>query len=199
MAQLGTIAEWNGEQGSGSLVSQGRRMSLYLHDFKELRKQPEVGDVIRFVEGVDRAGRPCVCRAVHANAPRDLRFVHFSILLLLVLPGYAVYRLLGQRALYWAAAWIVLISWFTYQIYATDKRQARNKGEREPESRLHLCELLGGWPGAFFAQRRLRHKSSKADYLFVFMFIIAFHQFMAIDALRGWPFVKVVFKFLDKL
>jgi hypothetical protein len=64
---------------------------------------------------------------------------------------------------------------------------------------LHLLELLGGWPGAFLAQRRLRHKSSKGSYLFVFVLIVGLHQFLAIDALRGWPFLKLVSQGLQKL
>jgi len=41
---------------------------------------------------------------------------------------------------------------------------------------LHLLELLGGWPGAFLAQRRLRHKCSKRRYQFVFWLIVLAYQ-----------------------
>lgn len=94
---------------------------------------------------------------------------------------------------------MAIISVLTYQAYSTDKRQARNKGWRESEGTLHLYEFLGGWPGAFFAQRRLRHKSSKGDYLFGFTMIIAFHEFLAIDALRGWPFIKLLVRAVEKI
>lgn len=32
------------------------------------------------------------------------------------------------------------------------------------------------------------------SYQFVFALIIGLHQFLAIDALRGWPFVQLIFK-----
>ena len=40
--------------------------------------------------------------------------------------------------------------------------------QRTPEARLHLYELLGGWPGALVAQQKLRHKSSKQAFREVF-------------------------------
>ena len=52
----------------------------------------------------------------------------------------------------------------TYGMYADDKQRAASGAWRVPESSLHLAELLGGWPGAFLAQRWLRHKCSKASY-----------------------------------
>ncbi|NJL23447.1 MAG: DUF1294 domain-containing protein, partial [Leptolyngbyaceae cyanobacterium SM1_3_5] len=47
---------------------------------------------------------------------------------------------------------------------------------RIQERRLHLCELMGGWIGAFVAQRILRHKISKSSYQRVFRAIVAIHN-----------------------
>jgi uncharacterized membrane protein YsdA (DUF1294 family) len=48
--------------------------------------------------------------------------------------------------------------------YALDKSAARHDRWRTPERTLHLFGLIGGWPGALFAQRLLRHKSSKVEF-----------------------------------
>jgi uncharacterized membrane protein YsdA (DUF1294 family) len=68
-------------------------------------------------------------------------------------------------------------------MYAHDKQLARARAWRLPEAALHLFELLGGWPGAFIAQRRLRHKSAKAAFKFTFWLIVLLYQFVAVDLL----------------
>ena len=57
--------------------------------------------------------------------------------------------------------WYPLCSVLTFLLYWHDKRQAQRGGWRVPELRLQLMALLGGWPGAFLAQRILRHKNRK--------------------------------------
>ncbi len=59
--------------------------------------------------------------------------------------------------------------------YVLDKRAARLGRPRTPENVLHALELLGGWPGAFVAQRVLRHKTAKTAYQIVFWLIVAAH------------------------
>jgi uncharacterized membrane protein YsdA (DUF1294 family) len=58
----------------------------------------------------------------------------------------------------------IAISTITFAMYAFDKSAARKGKWRVPETRLHLLSLLGGWPGAYLAQRRLRHKSAKVSF-----------------------------------
>ena len=117
-----------------------------------------------------------------------LRGWHFIFLgVLLAPPAAAIYRGFGPTVSGWIGGWCVAASAFTYLIYARDKRLARDQEWREPESLLHFTELAGGWPGAFLAQRRLRHKSSKFSYQFVFWLIVLLHELVAADFLLGWP------------
>jgi uncharacterized membrane protein YsdA (DUF1294 family) len=62
-----------------------------------------------------------------------------------------------------------------FAMYWSDKRRAQRGRRRVPEAMLHTVELLGGWPGAWVAQRALRHKSSKRGYQTVFWMIGAAH------------------------
>jgi len=75
----------------------------------------------------------------------------------------------------WIAIIYAVASLVAFAVYAFDKGRARRDGRRVPERVLHLLELLGGWPGAFAAQRLLRHKNRKLSYQGVFWLIVALH------------------------
>ncbi|HBH39727.1 MAG TPA: DUF1294 domain-containing protein [Curvibacter sp.] len=72
-------------------------------------------------------------------------------------------------------AGMVLMSVLSYAMYAVDKRAAQRGHRRVPERTLHLLALLGGWPGALLAQRRLRHKTAKPRFLIVYWLTVAGH------------------------
>lgn len=80
----------------------------------------------------------------------------------------------------WAVAWVV-----SFGLHWTDKRRAEAGTRRISEKILHLWELLGGWPGAFVAQRVLRHKTAKVSYQIVFWLIVGLHVALALDFLFG--------------
>jgi len=109
---------------------------------------------------------------------------------LLVLPGFAIQR----SGVHWlfAAGYFVAITGITYALYASDKERAVKSEWRISESMLHLAEALGGWPGAYIAQRRLRHKCSKGSYMATFWVIVLLHQVIALDFLMGWVLVRKV-------
>ncbi|WP_153605141.1 DUF1294 domain-containing protein, partial [Pseudomonas aeruginosa] len=54
-----------------------------------------------------------------------------------------------------------------------------------PGVRLHLFELLGGWPGALVAQQVFRHKTRKLSFQLVFWGIVLLHQSFWLDSLLG--------------
>lgn len=47
-----------------------------------------------------------------------------------------------------------------------DKRLAENGARRIPEKWLHMCELVGGWPGALIGSEIFRHKRQKNTYMY---------------------------------
>jgi uncharacterized membrane protein YsdA (DUF1294 family) len=117
-----------------------------------------------------------------------------AAVVLLALPAIA---LKGRAADFrWVGAYVLVLGVVTYWMNALDKRRAREKGWRMSEARLHLLELLGGWPGAFLAQRRLRHKCSKVTYQVVFWLIVLVYQFVAFDSLQTWRLSRAA---LDRL
>jgi uncharacterized membrane protein YsdA (DUF1294 family) len=82
------------------------------------------------------------------------------------------------------------LSVFAFFAYRSDKRRAEAGEWRIPESTLHFVALIGGWPGAFLAQRRFRHKTSKTSFQFVFWVVVLTHQAIAVDSLLDWRLTK---------
>ena len=79
-----------------------------------------------------------------------------------------------------------LMSIAAFLAYATDKHAAQTGRWRIPEANLHVLELLGGWPGALFSQRVLRHKTCKAGYRVVFRMMLG----MNLAATIAWIYWK---------
>jgi uncharacterized membrane protein YsdA (DUF1294 family) len=71
--------------------------------------------------------------------------------------------------------WYAGLSLIAFAAHATDKAQAAAHGRRVPEQALHLMSLLGGWPGALFAQQQLRHKTRKARFQALFWGTVLAH------------------------
>ena len=69
----------------------------------------------------------------------------------------------------------LLLNLATFFMYWVDKHAAQTGQWRTPESTLHLLALLGGWPGAWWAQALLHHKSSKASFLAAYWATVALH------------------------
>jgi len=98
----------------------------------------------------------------------------------------------------WPNEHALAINALTFAAYASDKRRARAKEERLPEARLHLLELMGGWPGAFLAQRRFRHKCSKETFQVVFWLIVLVFQLVAFDSLQDWQYIRAALKHIER-
>ena len=118
------------------------------------------------------------------------------LIALLVLPAIALHR--GGADYRWVGVYAIAINVMTYWVYSRDKRRAEQGDWRVPEARLHLLDLLGGWPGGFLAQRRLRHKISKGSFQFVFWLIVLAWQFVAADSLQDWKFSKAAATFMER-
>lgn len=114
--------------------------------------------------------------------------VWFAFAALLALPGYALSRLATQVDWRLLVAVPLLFSFGTFLAYRSDKRRAETGAWRIPEFRLHLLALLGGWPGAFLAQRQYRHKTAKVSFQLIFWITVLLHQALALDSLLAWRF-----------
>jgi len=77
---------------------------------------------------------------------------------------------------------VVLLNLVTFYMYWRDKHAAINEVQRTPEDWLHALAVVGGWPGAWFAQQILRHKTSKQPFRTIYWGTVAANTL----ALLGW-------------
>ncbi|MEM9082429.1 MAG: DUF1294 domain-containing protein [Planctomycetota bacterium] len=68
------------------------------------------------------------------------------------------------KLLFVLLVWIAGLSVVSFFAYWLDKHRAARGKRRIPEQTLLLFDLLGGWPGGFLAQRKVRHKNRKLSY-----------------------------------
>lgn len=81
---------------------------------------------------------------------------------------------------------VALLNLATFYIYWRDKDAAVQGGWRASENQLHGLALLGGWPGAWFAQQILRHKSSKRAFQTLYWTTVA-ANWLGLLAWVFWP------------
>lgn len=87
----------------------------------------------------------------------------------------------------WLWCYLIAINVATFSLYGFDKSSARREGRRVPEIVLHGCELLGGTPAAFIAQRVFHHKTQKTSFQVRFWIIVVIQVVVVLLIWRaGW-------------
>lgn len=128
-------------------------------------------------------------RRVGARRPALLKLL--GMLVLGLLPALGMLQLANQ-GVYWPVLASALASLLAFGLYLQDKRSAIGSGWRTPEARLHMVELIGGWPGALIAQQLLRHKTRKLSFQLVFWLIVLAHQIGWFDYLYLQRLVRLL-------
>ena len=175
----GRISEWVEERGFGWVQHGGESLFAHIREFRKGRV-PEKGDEVTFVRGLDPVGRPCakslLLKKEHAGPGL---WACLQLVVLLVLPLLAGLKLpIATWAVPVAMLVVSVTAWITYR---SDKKAAEAGSWRVSETMMHLLEILGGWPGAFLAQRRYRHKTRKASYQLIFQSIVFLYQLVSLD------------------
>jgi uncharacterized membrane protein YsdA (DUF1294 family)/cold shock CspA family protein len=182
---VGRLHDWNDARGFGFVTPNGggERAFVHIGAFESRARRPSDGDLLSYVTTTDARGRrnaAAVRFAVaSASAARDagadarrhrpFRATGFALVFALALLALAVagwVRWVGP-------AGYALMSAVTYLAYFADKSAAMRRRRRIPENMLHLMAVLGGWPGAAYAQQHFEHKRSKAAFVSTYRTSIA--------------------------
>lgn len=171
----GEIVQWKDEKGFGFIkpASGGIQVFFHIKAFKGNGKRPKPGLHVSYELSRDAQGRACA-ENVRLNqdgfslGPATLAFIVSAGFLSLL----AVMTGMKRLALPVLLSYLGL-SLLTYGAYAWDKSSAQKGHWRISEANLHTLAILGGWPGALFAQQLLRHKTQKQSFRHVFWLTLA--------------------------
>lgn len=169
MRFAGRISGWNDAKGFGFVSPNGGgdRAFVHIKSFRSGSRRPVDGDLVSYVVSTDGQGRKSageVRFADNAEGSRKAtgplpRMMMGLVFLLFVAGGH----LAGMVPVVVTASYVGL-SALSFGLYALDKSAAGRQMQRTPEARLHLVDLVGGWPGGLIAQQFLRHKTVKASF-----------------------------------
>ena len=180
MRDQGRLVEWFDDQGYGFIQPDDlskSRVFLHIKDFAQRSPRPIVGCALDYVVIVDERGRFRAKQVAYLKASQTKNTRQTSQLvskpysslhpITIVIGVYVLFLLvaIGLRALpSWLLLYSLLINASCYWQYAQDKSAAQQNLRRVPEQTLHLFSLLGGWPAAWSAQQKLRHKTQKQPF-----------------------------------
>ena len=181
MRTKGKISAWNDAKGYGfiSPLGGGDRTFVHIKAFANRSRRPVVGDTVTFTRSADARGRPRAEQAVLAGTRKPAKRTNLGDRVDVLPLGFAFgFLLLVAGAVLVSAIPVTVLviyllgSAVTFAAYALDKSAAQKGRWRTSENTLHLLALVGGWPGALVAQKKMRHKTRKQPFRTVFWLTI---------------------------
>ncbi len=200
--QISEIIDWDPETGSGYLgLDEGEKiLALNVLDFTSFHRRPGVGDRVLYESTFDENYNPVAKNAKLLRARglyHNMGTAWPSLFLILPIVAFLVAPLPASG--WFFIAFLFLMSATTYMLYHCKEFRRNGIKKMQPDSVLHFCEMLGGWPGAILAQRRLEEEQPDRRYQ-VFLWISVFlWQGLAIEAMSDWSVTQQVWSSLSPL
>lgn len=195
MRDQGRLVEWFDDKGYGFIQPEdGSKGRVFLHikDFIRPGPRPIIGCALEYLVQLDGLGRykakqvtylkasqtqkntQKIQTKIKSEAQRQVAFQPMQVAIviyILVVAGLTLAGLLSSMVL----LLISVINAITYWMYAQDKEAAQAGNSRVPENTLHILSVLGGWPSAWLAQQKLRHKTQKQPFRKIYFCTIVFN------------------------
>ncbi|MDF5014728.1 DUF1294 domain-containing protein [Vibrio parahaemolyticus] len=189
----GQILEWNDSKGYGfiSVIGDEQKVFIHVSSIKNRGRRPKLNDSVTFEVTKDSKGR-LNAENVGIEGVNGFPLTVLFGFSFLVAASASVIVFNGQLVL---IPVYLILSTFTYLMFAWDKQAAQNGRWRTPENTLHFLSLIGGWPGALLAQFQLRHKSKKQPFKFMLWVTIALNVscFVWLLTYSGKNFIQGIF------
>lgn len=193
MRDQGRLVEWHDEKGYGFIQpndTNKARVFLHIKEFSRPGPRPIVGCALDYQVALDGQGRYRATQVVYLKASQTQKNVvnnvkvfktkdiqvksPMVIVIVIYIVVLGILAAIGRLPAL-LPIFLILMNVVCYWFYSQDKEAAQLGNRRVPEQTLHVLSFLGGWPAAWLAQQRLRHKTQKASFLRIYRLTIIFH------------------------
>ncbi len=189
MRHQGRVIKWYDDKGFGFVRATTDSKDVFLHisEIHKLNERPEINELVTYEITKDEKGR---FRAVNVGyvsgqqVPKkssNSTFFSFIFLAFIFLfTAFVLERTLKGFLPHFYFFIYLGANLFVFLYYYQDKTSAIKNDWRTQESKLHWLSLLGGWGGAYIAQKLFRHKHKKASFMFTYKLTVIFNCLMVI-------------------
>ena len=206
MRDQGRLVEWFDDKGYGFIQPNDAskdRVFLHIKDFTRQGPRPIVGCALEYTVLLDGDGRFRAQQVMYLKASQTQKILPkpknvngqqqklkpmqiACIAYILALAVFTILEMLSGMVL----LFISITNALTYWLYAQDKEAALLGNRRIPEQSLHILSFLGGWPTAWLAQERLRHKTQKQPFRKIYFCTIALNILLILWLISPLNFIK---------
>jgi uncharacterized membrane protein YsdA (DUF1294 family)/cold shock CspA family protein len=184
MRYQGKVIKWYDDKGFGFIRATADSKDVFLHvsQIHQLKKRPEVNELVTYEITKDEKGRfraVNVAYLVAQESPKksdnSTSFSFIFLAYIFLFTAFVLERsLTGHLPLFYILIYLSANS-VVFLYYYQDKASAIKHNWRTPESTLHWLSILGGWGGAYIAQKIFKHKHKKASFMFTYKFTVIFN------------------------
>ncbi|MEI8380922.1 MAG: cold shock and DUF1294 domain-containing protein, partial [Planctomycetota bacterium] len=169
MRYVGRITDWYDDRGYGFVTPDlgGERTFVHVSAFECNATRPDRGMRISYKLGRDKRNRSyatCVCGVDYHPKHYDPRTGSCGTIVGALVLGAIAFGAYHRIVPPFVATAYLSMSALAIWLYGKDKFAAITNRWRTPEDTLHFVGLLGGWPGALFAQAVFHHKTQLSGY-----------------------------------
>ncbi len=181
MRDQGRLVEWFDDQGYGFIQPSDPakdRVFLHIKDFAKPGPRPIVGCALDYLVILDERGRYRAQQVMYLESSTSQKSASQTQTLQATADTEitadadclcALYSFFGGFDLGRFTQWDGVVTGQPDErarllAYAQDKEAAQLGNRRIPENTLHVMAFLGGWPAAWLAQQKLRHKTQKQPF-----------------------------------
>lgn len=194
----GKLVDWKDKEGYGFIADNINNKKIFVHikafNYTPSRR-PAIGDVVSYIIENNGSKLQAIKVGFINQASHNVNIkntfidnknkthktnpfpIFFLIIIYISLLFYSIIReWLPTNIL----PFFIILNFITFFIYWWDKSASGDGLRRTSENTLHILAILGGWIGAYIAQKTLRHKSVKKEFQTTFKVSIIFNYLILI-------------------